>query len=261
MSLKPTITDLILDLEDWKEAQLDTRYLIKAGVTGGQTAIGGTAITDILKLQGTSGNGTLTSPAIQALVGNNGATTALTILNNGNVGVGTTSPNELLHVSADADGHSARFDGRVGIGVDPWDNTTYSLRLIKGIYSGGTFYTSSHIRGAAFRSNTTGSTSAPVFTYNSDTNTGMYFPADDTLAFTTAATERLRIDSTGNVGIGTTSPSSLLHLKAGTATVAPFKLTAGTNLTTPENGALEYDGTDLFFTTGDTRYKVTLEAV
>jgi len=47
---------------------LDTRYLVKAGITGGQTAIGGTAITDILKLQGTSGNGTLTSPAIQALV-------------------------------------------------------------------------------------------------------------------------------------------------------------------------------------------------
>jgi hypothetical protein len=69
------------------------------------------------------------------------------------------------------------------------------------------------------------------------------------------------LTTTGNVGIGTTSPTAVLHLKAGTATVAPFKLTAGTNLTTPENGALEYDGTDLFFTTGDTRYKVTLEAV
>ncbi|MDD4986893.1 MAG: hypothetical protein PHQ43_14185, partial [Dehalococcoidales bacterium] len=103
MSLKPTITDLILDLEDWKEAQLDTRYLIKAGVTGGQTAIGGTAITDILKLQGTSGNGTLTSPAIQALVGNNGATTALTILNNGNVGIGTTSRNSKLEIGNNTD--------------------------------------------------------------------------------------------------------------------------------------------------------------
>ena len=80
-------------------ATLDLRYLVKAGISGGQTAIGGTAITDILKLQGTSGNGTLTSPAIQALVGNNGATTALTILNNGNVGIGTTGPSSLLHLS------------------------------------------------------------------------------------------------------------------------------------------------------------------
>jgi len=62
------------------------------GETGGQTLIGGTAATDILKLQGTSGDGTLTSPAIQLLVGNNGVTTAITVLNNGNVGIGTTEP-------------------------------------------------------------------------------------------------------------------------------------------------------------------------
>jgi len=73
-------------------------YALLAGRSGGQTLKGGSAITDILKLQGTSGNGTLTSPAIQALVGNNGATTALTVLNNGNVGIGTTSPSAKLDV-------------------------------------------------------------------------------------------------------------------------------------------------------------------
>src|SRR6185503_4501905 len=49
--------------------------------------IGGTGVTDILSLKGTTSNGTLTSPAIQALVGNNGTTAAMTILNNGNVGI------------------------------------------------------------------------------------------------------------------------------------------------------------------------------
>ncbi len=68
------------------------------GLTGGQTAIGGTAITDILKLQGTTGNGTATSPTIQFLVGNNGGTIAGTILNNGNVGIGTTAPLGALDV-------------------------------------------------------------------------------------------------------------------------------------------------------------------
>ena len=37
---------------------------------------------------------------------------------------------------------------------------------------------------------------------------GFYLPATNTLAFTTASTERMRIDSSGNVGIGTTTPGS-----------------------------------------------------
>ena len=76
-----------------------TTYALLAGREGGQTLIGGTAVTDVLKLQGTSGNGTLTSPAVQVLVGNNGETTALTVLNNGNVGIGTTNPETKLHIA------------------------------------------------------------------------------------------------------------------------------------------------------------------
>ena len=53
----------------------------------------------------------------------------------------------------------------------------------------------------------------------------------------------------------TTTPTAVLHLKAGSATAntAPLKLTSGTNLTTPEAGAVEFNGTNLFFTTGSTR--------
>ena len=69
-----------------------------AGRAGGQKLIGGTTATDSLKLQGTSGNGDPASPAIQLLVGNNGNISALTILNNGNVGIGTTGPTKKLVV-------------------------------------------------------------------------------------------------------------------------------------------------------------------
>lgn len=64
---------------------------------------------------------------------------------------------------------------------------------------------------------------------------------------------------TGNLGINIT-PTARLHLPAGTATAntAPIKLTAGTNLTTPENGTFEFDGTNLYFTVGGVRKTVTL---
>lgn len=56
-----------------------------------------------------------------------------------------------------------------------------------------------------------------------------------------------------------TTPTAILHLKAGTATAstAPLKFTSGTNLTTAEAGAMEYNGTNLFFTrSGTTRENV-----
>lgn len=52
---------------------------------------------------------------------------------------------------------------------------------------------------------------------------------------------------------GATAPSARLHITGGSATVAPFMLTSGTNLATPANGALEYDGSHLYFTLSSLR--------
>jgi len=57
-------------------------------------------------------------------------------------------------------------------------------------------------------------------------------------------------DVNGRFGLGTTTPSAWLHIKAGTATAgsAPIKFTAGTLNTTAEVGALEYATGRLHFT-------------
>jgi hypothetical protein len=53
---------------------------------------------------------------------------------------------------------------------------------------------------------------------------------------------------TNTVSSTSTITASSLIASAGTASVAPLKLTSGTNLTTPQAGAFEYDGSLAYFT-------------
>ena len=63
-----------------------------------------------------------------------------------------------------------------------------------------------------------GAVGTPSLTTSGDTNTGIFFPAADTIGFAEGGTEVMRITSDGKVGIGTTTPTGVLEVK-GTDTI------------------------------------------
>jgi hypothetical protein len=122
---------------------------------------------------GSNGIGVIRTLDGGALAFDNGATgaaqsTKMTITAGGNVGIGTDSPNNLLQVGGTANG-IIRIDGA-------GDNTDFGIKWA--------------------------SSNASIYS-----NTGNAY-----LTFATNGSERMRITSGGNVGIGTTSPSGKLDV-------------------------------------------------
>jgi len=65
------------------------------------------------------------------------------------------------------------------------------------------------------QANSLGSAAAPVLSFNTDTNTGIYSPGADQVAIATGGTGRLFVDSSGRVGVGAFPASgTLLHISA-----------------------------------------------
>jgi hypothetical protein len=60
----------------------------------------------------------------------------------------------------------------------------------------------------------------------------------------------------GKIGFGIQNPAAYFHLRAGAGSpgAAPLKFTAGTILSTPENGAMEFNGNNYFVSSNDIRY-------
>jgi hypothetical protein len=61
---------------------------------------------------------------------------------------------------------------------------------------------------------TSGSAATPSLTF--DANTGLYSPGEDQVAISTGGTGRLFVDSSGRLGLGTSSISAKLHIRDGT---------------------------------------------
>jgi hypothetical protein len=136
----------------------------------------------------------------------------LVIKSNGNVGVGATSPSELLHLSSTGPARlliEADTDN-----ITETDNAQIILKQDGGAVVGNLGY----------KTNT-----------NSLEITNNYAAADGILTLGTSGIERMRIDYLGNVGIGTTSPGAYKlavygNLRLGTT--GNFNITQSPFLTT-----------------------------
>lgn len=138
--------------------------------------------------------------------------------------------------------NSASFVGITGYGLA-------NFRQVNASASGNVLVSENAGSGKALFVTQTGSSG--IATYIKNAGSGNSLQIEGTTS------QDLVVTKAGAIGVSIASPTAALHLPAGTATAstAPLKLTAGTNLTSAEAGAVEWDGINLFIsqTSGPTR--------
>ena len=190
------VGELAIDLTNKKLYSKEGTTVFEVGATGGGAA-------------GTFTDLTATNSFTSVGIDDNATSTAITIDSSENVGIGTALPDGKLNVfsasagsvSADADADELVLENSGNVGLSLLTASTGE----SGIYFGnpGTngqkdfylkYYHESHATTANRR----------AFTFN------------------TASTERMRIDSSGNVGINRASPNGLLHMQSSSGTDSAF---------------------------------------
>jgi len=134
--------------------------------------------------------------------------------------ISDTNGNELLKVTATASAVNELTLANAATGNNP------VLSATGGDTNIGITLTPKGTGGVVFSA---GTAALPAITTTGDTNTGIFFPAADTIAFTEGGAESMRIDSSGNVGIGTTSTAGYALAIQRTGDNALMKVTAVTS--------------------------------
>jgi hypothetical protein len=157
-------------------------------------------------LTGTVTVPTITSPSATSLTVQSAGTAAMTIDTSQNVGIGTTSPKNLLDVLGD---------------ISCFSNNGFTSNLY---YSGGWKYIGNGYGGFMKLADSSGAITFNITSSSNGSGSGT----------SAAPLERMRIDSSGNVGIGTSSPNASAILDAQSTT----KGVRFPNMTTTQKNAI-----------------------
>jgi hypothetical protein len=169
-------------------------------LNGALTVTGNVNIADRIIHSGDT-NTQIRFPAADTVTVETSGTERLRITSAGNVGIGTSSPTESLHVVS-SNTATARFEG---------SNTSVQIDLISAV---------NNSRNINFLSST-GVQDGSIGVFN-----------DQSMRFRTNDTERMRIDSSGNVGIGTNSPTFKLDVNG---TFRATSITESSSIVLKEN--------------------------
>lgn len=250
----------------WRQLGADTAAIAYVNTYGTQTVNGAKTFTSELtatRFNPTANTETGTGmflPAANTLGFSTNGTEKVRITSGGNLGLGTNSVAEKLTVNGKGlfENNSNAAQQLIIKNTTAGSNSEAYLYLISDITAGSTTL-------GKFSSTTTpfkiiGASNAYWFNgiAGDIAIINNYGSGAIKMSAGGSSTAQLTLNASGNVGIGTESPNARLHLAAGTATAstAPLKFTSGTNLTTAEAGAMEFNGTNLFFSPSTTRHTV-----
>jgi hypothetical protein len=196
--------------------------------------IGGSAVGDKVSIKATTGNGTLTSTAFELLVGNNGATVPITVLNNGRIGINNTTPNNADSIASEL---SIGNSSKAGTGVTFFTTTTSTSHLFfadgnsgGALYRGAISYrhlTDDIILRAGWNgSSATGLklTTSTLVVDHQPATTGATTPFD----FTTPASTNQTL-STETIGVRFNMSASIQHATGALTTQRDFVIDARTH--------------------------------